>query len=117
MSDQVIGTDLFHRTMERADSQADERGELMRKVWEGTPWMVNVYTGSGDDYGRSNAIRHWCQDKFGPEAWPIHGKSGTWHVGGATVMGWTWMGFATKEMMDEFMQQWGDVPEGETADE
>ena len=117
MDQEIIGTELFHRTMEWADSQVDdllERGTLMRKVWESTPWMVDVYTGDVYD-GREHKIMSWCRDKFGPEHWPIHGKPGTWHRGGATIHGWTWMGFATKEMMDEFVQQWGDVPKEETA--
>lgn len=115
MEQVATGTDLFHRTMAWADSEQDDplkRGELMRKVWQETPWMVDVYTGQITNHGRYREIMDWCREKFGPELWPIHGKPGTWQSGGATVYGRTWMGFATKEMMDEFMQQWGDVPEG-----
>ncbi len=114
MSDQVIGTELFHRTMEWADKH-DERGDLMRKVWQGTPWIVDAYTGSIGNHGRYREIMDWCRERFGPESSPIHGNPGQWRSGSATVIGYTWMGFATKEMMDEFMQQWGDVPEEETA--
>lgn len=114
---EVEGSDLFQRTMARADSQVDDplgRGDLMRRVWEQTPWMVNAYTDSIANHGRYREIMDWCREKFGPEAWPIHGKPGVWYSGGATVMGWTWMGFATKEMMDQFVEQWGDAPEDET---
>lgn len=74
--------------------------------------MTDAYTGGmarGDE--RYSEIMEWCRDHFGPEAWPIHDKPGEWHCGGATVYGWTWMGFATKEMMDNFAEAW-PLPDG-----
>lgn len=110
---EAIGTDLFRRTMAWADANEDEeRAELMHKVWRGTPWMVNAYTGNVYD-GREREVMEWCRENFGPEAWPIHGKPGEWHRGGATINGWTWMGFATEEMMNQFCERWGDAPDKE----
>jgi len=77
----------------------DDRDALMHKAWDETPWMIDVYTeGPGSD--RYREILQWCEEKFGPEAWPIHDKPGDWHVGGVTIHGWTWIGFKTKEMME-----------------
>ncbi|WP_278366920.1 hypothetical protein [Marinobacter salarius] len=94
-------SELYQRQIAECDDK------LMHKVWDGTPWMIDAYTGGmarGDE--RYREIMEWCRDQFGPEAWPIHGKPGDWHCGGATVMGWTWLGFATKEMMDKFAAAW-----------
>lgn len=104
----VDGTDLYHRNMEWAESNGD-RGKLMHQVWDGTPWMVDVYTGNIENFGRFREIMEWCREQFGPEAWPIHGKPGAWHSGGATVMGWTWIGFATEDRMERFRERWIDV--------
>ena len=82
-----------------------DRDELMHKVWDGTPWIVSAYTG-GPMHTRWREIMDWCDEQFGPEAWPIHGHAGNWHTGGATVDGETWMGFATEEMMNRFLAAW-----------
>jgi hypothetical protein len=39
-----MATDLYHRTMD-FDYGDGERCELMQRVWRGTPWMVDTYTG------------------------------------------------------------------------
>lgn len=52
-------------------------------------------------------IMDWARERFGDEAWPIHGKAGSWHRGGATVYGWTWFGFDTEDRMREFQIKWG----------
>lgn len=95
-----MSSELYKKQIENCNN------ELMHKVWDGTPWMVNAYTGSSSHDERYRQIMEWCRDKFGQKAWPIHGKPGKWHSGGATVRGWTWMGFATKEMMEEFLSNW-----------
>lgn len=96
----IEGSALYQRQIETSGD------ELMHTVWDGTPWMVDVYTGSIQNGGRYGEIMQWCRDEFGAEAWPIHGKPGSWYSGGATVMGWTWMGFATCEMMQKFVARW-----------
>lgn len=103
-----VGSPLYQRTMSFADEDSD-RGLLMHKVWDGTPWMVDTYTGSISNAGRYMDIMDWCREKFGDEAWPIHGKVGNWHCGGVTVHGWTWLGFATQEMLASFCEMWVDV--------
>ena len=85
---------------------------LMHKVWDGTPWMVDAFTGSPRTDDRYCEIMEWCRDNLGPEAWPLHGTQGNWYSGGSTVDGWTWVGFATEEMMLKFIDAW-PVPEGE----
>ena len=96
------GTPLF-AAFEETWRDDPETLALMVKVWEGTPWMVNAHTGSVQD---SVEIRQWCRDRFGDEAWPIHGKPGDWQFGGVTIHGWTWVGFATEPMLDEFCNTW-----------
>lgn len=95
----MTGSELYQRQIIKGDN------DLLREVWGSTPWMVQAYTGSWAD-DRIMEIREWCTDEFGPEAWPIHGKPGRWHSGGATVNGWTWMGFETEEMMHRFIERW-----------
>lgn len=104
----VQGSPLYQRQI------ANSEDALMHQVWDGTPWMIEAYTGSIANYGRYREIMEWCHYHFGPEAWPIHGLPGHWHSGGATVMGWTWMGFATEAMMQQFVEAWGSA-EAETA--
>ena len=99
----VFGVDLDEVKAEL--ERQPERKELMAKVWRDTPWMVDAYTGSHDT-DRRHDLMEWCREQFGPEAWPIHGHPGQWHSGGATVDGWTWMGFATEEQMRRFTERW-----------
>src|SRR5690606_32151703 len=87
------GSPLYQRQIATCDDA------LTHKAWDGTPWMVEAYTGSPSNHERYRDIMEWCWSEFGPEASPIHGKPGNWHSGGMTVSGWTWMGFATQEMM------------------
>lgn len=103
-----VGTDLFKRIMQYADAddRADGRGNLMRKVWENFPWIVDAYTGRIANHGRYADIMGWCREQFGQEAFPIHGKPGLWHSGSATIDGYTWMGFSTEEMMEQFCREW-----------
>ena len=104
----VVGTDLYRWMMAWADEDpiANHR-ELMVKVWSGTPWMVDAFTGSVADT-RDFEMRDWCYEHFGEQAWPIHGKPGDWHRGSATVFGRTWFGFATEEMLNQFAERWPD---------
>lgn len=100
MTKLLKGSALYHRQI------VSNGDDLMHKVWGGTPWMVNAYTGNISNFGRYGEIMDWCRERFGPEAFPIHGKPGDWHSGGATVLGWTWMGFKTKQMMEQFCNAW-----------
>jgi hypothetical protein len=43
-----MATELYER-MTAFDHGDAERNDLMRKVWDPTPWMVDAYTGSYDD--------------------------------------------------------------------
>lgn len=101
------GSPLFHRTMAFEHDDAKKQ-VLMREVWSGTPWMVTADTGRcGED--RDFEIREWCRDQFGDEAWPIHGRPGSWQRGSATVFGQTWFGFAEEAQMQAFVARWGEV--------
>lgn len=106
-----MATDLYHRTMDFNYSD-EERAELMHKVWDGFPWMVNAYTG-GYSHGRDREhdILMWCCDNIGEPASPIHDRPGRWYRGSATVDGWTFMGFASKDDMEKFTGRW-PAPEG-----
>ncbi|MEM6499303.1 MAG: hypothetical protein AAF709_21580 [Pseudomonadota bacterium] len=103
------GSSLYQRSMSYYEANERDGGILQHKVWDGTPWMVDVYTGRVAD-DRDLEIRDWCQKNFGEMAWPIHGRKGSWHRGGATVYGWTWFGFASEEMMNQFLSRWDDFP-------
>jgi hypothetical protein len=96
------GAALFHR-MIAFNHGDEERDRLMRKVWSGTPWMVDAWT---DDEWRLREMRLWCRGKFGDEADPFRDHSGSWRSGNATVCGWTWFGFATEAQMQEFGVAW-----------
>ena len=99
-----MSTDLYKRTIAFNHGNT-ERNDLMRKVWNGTPWLVDAHTGSPDD-DRYREMREWCREQFGPECWPIHGKPGTWQTGSVTIYGWTWFGFATEDQMKQFLEAW-----------
>lgn len=109
----IDGSPLYERVMACADRDEDrERAALSRKVWNGTPWMLNVNGGSpGGDQTREIIL--WCREHFGDEAWPIHSEAGNWQRGSATVYGWTWYGFATEQMMQKFQAKWGGTTDEE----
>ena len=97
-------SDLYRRMLEY-DYGDEDRRDLMEKVWSGTPWMVDAFT-DGINSPRERAMIEWCRDEFGDEAWPIHGKSGSWHYGCVTIHGWTWFGFDTEDKMHQFCERW-----------
>lgn len=97
------GTDLYRRIIAHAQGRSHEA--LTRKAWDPTPWVVDVFDGSPDDEERYTMME-WCTEHFGPESWPIHDRPAKWYRGGATVDGWTWYGFATEEMMNQFLEAW-----------
>lgn len=103
----IVGTPVYQRAMAYYDARnTEEDAALQHKVWDRTPWILNVNGGSPDS-DRTREIVLWCVAQFGDEAWPIHGKPGNWHRGGVTICGWTWYGFATERMMKQFQEKWG----------
>lgn len=108
-----VGTALYRSTMAWADAHPNRHtGELMRQEWTPTPWMVDWYTGGNHAWvERELEIQAWCRERYGDQSWPMGDRSGTWRRGGATVNGWTWMGFATEAQMLEFCAAW-PIPEG-----
>lgn len=102
----VTGTDIYRGAIEH--DYGDQRcTDLMRQVWDPTPWITNAYTGSfSEEPTRRLEIREWLTERFGAEAWPLHGRPGRWHTGSVTVNGWTWIGFDTEEAMREFEEAW-----------
>lgn len=99
MSENESGTGLYQRQIKQSDNN------LMKKVWDGTPWMIDVDTGSIES-DRYREMMQWCRKQFGAEAWPIHGKPGDWQCGSVTIHGRTWMGFKTKKMLELFLEAW-----------
>lgn len=104
--DAGVSTKLYQSVVQWAETKGGEQGAILKSMWRGTPWIVNTYTGSIDDHGPYSEIMTWCDKEFGPMARPIHGRSGNWQSGSATINGWTWMGFATEEMMNKFSLRW-----------
>jgi hypothetical protein len=98
----------LHKRILSADYGDQERTDLMVKVWAGTPFVVNVRTGSINSEAERE-IAEWCRESFGPDAWPIHGKPGKWQRGSATVHGETFMGFDTAETLAIFMGRFGHL--------
>lgn len=109
-----IGNDLFQRVV-GFDHGDDETNDLMLRVWIGTPWMKDFYTGPSNER-LDRDMREWCRDRWGREHWPIHALPGLWQRGGVTLNGWTWYGFATQEMLAEFEAEFGcSQPDGLTS--
>lgn len=99
----------LHKRMLSFDYADKERSETMETVWAGTPWMLNVHTGSfSEGGGDQRRMADWCRERYGDQAWPIHGRPGQWQFGSATVHGWGWIGFATEMQMREFMAAFPD---------
>ena len=96
----MTGSPIYQRMGEHLEG---ERLSQMLEFWKGTPWIADVFTGSsGED--RSMEMRHWLHENFGPQAWPFgkNPRGGRWLLGGATIFGWTWIGFASEADMNAF---------------
>jgi hypothetical protein len=105
----------LHKRMLAFDHGDKDENDIMEKVWAGTPWMLNVKTGSfSKGGGDQSRMAKWCRERFGDPLLPWVGRPGQWQFGNATVHGWTWLGFATEEQMQEFVAAWpGKTTEGE----
>lgn len=106
-----MSTPLFKRIVTFAYEDT-ERGELMRKVWSATPYVIDCYTGTFGCH-RENQMRHWLNENFGDEARPIHERAGRWQFGSATVYGWTWLGFSTEGELNEFLSHFPSAAKDE----
>lgn len=82
-------------------------GSEHEDVWHKHPWMVDAYTSSTNEV-RYMQMRKWLHDTFGKESWPYSDQPDwrDYYVGGATVMGWTWIGFKTEDGMQQFLNDW-----------
>lgn len=110
------GTDLYHRVMEFSVKEDRDGGELTRQVWSGTPWMVSVFTGgldASDPTSRYRDIREWLYREMGDGSYPFEDapRYGRYWVGLATVVGWTWIGFAERADMDRFVAAFPSPPQ------
>lgn len=103
------GTELYRRVI-AMEYATDELKRVMVDTWKPTPWMVDAFTGDVDE-PRRNEMQAWCREHFGPEGSPVQGRGGKWRRSCVTIYGWTWYGFATKDLMDEFVLAW-PTPEG-----
>jgi len=107
-----MSTEIYKRIIKHARGKHDkDRLALTHKVWDPTPYVINVYTGERNETGEGMdeyELKEYCRKNFGKESWPIHEKLGDWYRGGATVNGWTWFGFKTKEMMEKFIKDWSN---------
>ena len=91
------GTELYQQVINYEGKAKD----ITSMVWEPTPYMMDVYTG-----GRRYEMQGWLTERWGRACSPIHEREGLWQFGNATIDGYTWLGFATEEMMQEFLEHW-----------
>ena len=99
-----MGTNLYDQVM-----QMDTATDLLKQLWRPFPFMVEAFTGRGDhSFIRMQEITDWLHDNFGQEGNPLRGIEGAWRVGGATVNGWTWVGFTEEDAMQAFIERWDD---------
>lgn len=94
---------IYDKIMRHA--QEHDHEELAHQVWDNTPYIIDVNTGSfstDEEHNRWHAMATWLRTNFGEEAWPIHGKQGNWCRGGAIVDGWRFIGFHTVEQAELF---------------
>ena len=102
----------LHKSMLAFNHHDSERDQLMRDVWAGTPWMLNVRTGSvnSEDWYK---VSGWLRTRFGLPAFPFgdNPRPGFWQLGGATLYGWSWIGFSTEDYMNEFVAEFPDLVE------
>lgn len=103
-------TPIYDKIIDHAKAKGDEDAlALAHKVWDDTPWVIDVWLGEPDDVGEyayERNINCWCNQYVGKQAWPIHGKTGKWYRAGFSVNGWTWIGFDTQGHMSDFMDAW-----------
>lgn len=99
------GSDLY-----RSHIAGLPAGDISRRVWDGTPWMLSAFTDStsADNGQRYRKMAEWCRERWGEEAFPFgnNPRPGEWRIGNATVFGWTWWGFATEGQMQAFAEAW-----------
>ncbi len=103
----MTGSKLYQEAMAYYESRPDQDADLQHQVWDGTPWITEVYIGAPYG-GREQRMFEWCLDRFGEMARPF-GKNplpGQWRAGNAIVRGWAWFGFATEQQMKEFAEAW-----------
>jgi hypothetical protein len=107
-------TPLYHSIIEHANGDGPCHDlELTHKVWDPTPWVVDVYLGDRENTSTplrqdECAIKRFCRANFGKESWPMHDEPAAWYSGGAIVDGWTWFGFDSEQKMNQFLEAWPD---------
>jgi hypothetical protein len=101
-----MATPLYKRMLALSMDDPDG-GELMRKVWDPTPYMIDVRDFEPNSKEWFDFLR-WALEELGEESSPIHDQAGVWRRGNATLFGWTWYGFAAQHLMDKFMRRYPD---------
>lgn len=98
-----VGTQIYKEFLNYPYVDARRR-QLMAEVWGPTPWIVSAYTERSDGL-RMRDMVVWLLEHFGPEMARWH-PAGMWQRGSVTMYGWTWIGFATEDMMQQFEAAW-----------
>lgn len=103
-----MATDAYRDMMDCIAKWQDAKSlALAHEVWDPTPYVINVRTGSiGCEV--ENSIYKWCVSNLGKESSTIHGQSGRWHRAGAVVFGESTIGFANQEDMELFCTAFPD---------
>ena len=102
----MTGSELYQRLNKECFGKGNSDWDW---VWHRHPFMVNAYTGRGDEhYTRYLEMLHWLRETMGRES-DIFAKPPVirrYRTGGATIDGWTWIGFTNQYDMNRFNNRW-----------
>lgn len=91
-----MSTRIYREALCAVDSQWHD---TIYKIWDHTPWVIDVECGGRGPEGWLWSIEDYCRLNFGPRP----SCRANWHVSCVCIQGWTWIGFHTKEMAEQFI--------------
>ena len=75
----MSGDELYGHGIAKRQDQHPQPNTL-QEACGAASFGVDAYTGRAPEC-RIEDMRKWCHDHYGPEAWPVLGKTGEWHSG------------------------------------
>lgn len=101
-----MATQLYHKIVSY-EYHDKALTELMRKVWAGTPWVINVRDFDANSREWFDFIE-WANVEIGPESCAWNNYQGCWAKASVIVNGLTDYGFSTEQKMRQFMARYPD---------